>query len=92
MDKMNDNEIQEKVKNLNGWTHIDNSIQKEYEVNDFTKAVGLVTQIGILAEKADHHPDILLHSWNKVKITLSSHDAGGVTGKDFDLAEKIEKL
>ena len=44
------------------------------------------------AEKMDHHPDIFIHSWNKVKITISTHSAGGVTQNDFDLAKKIEKL
>jgi len=40
----------------------------------------------------DHHPDIFIHSWNKVKITISTHSEGGITKKDFQLAEKIEKL
>lgn len=92
MGNLNDNEIQEKLKNLNGWNVIDDSIQKEYELKDFTGALGFVTKVGVLAEKAGHHPDILLHSWNKVKITLSTHDAGGITEKDFNLAKKFEDL
>jgi 4a-hydroxytetrahydrobiopterin dehydratase len=51
-----------------------------------------VSAVGVLAETADHHPDILIHGWNKVKITLSTHDQGGLTELDFALAAKIDAL
>lgn len=85
-------EINGKLENLNGWSYESDSIHKEYETEDFTSAMGFVSKVGIQAEKADHHPDIYIHSWNKVKVTLSSHDEGGITEKDINLAETIEKL
>jgi 4a-hydroxytetrahydrobiopterin dehydratase len=51
-----------------------------------------VNRIGDEAEKMDHHPDIFIHSWNKVKITISTHNDGGVTQNDFNLAKKIAEL
>ena len=92
MNKLSDDKVSEKLKTLDGWTLEDESIQKEYELKNFTEALGFVTKVGVTAEKAAHHPDVLLHSWNKVKITVSTHDAGGITDKDFDLAGKIDEL
>ena len=89
---LNEADINEKLKTLNGWKYENNQIVKEYELNDFKSALSFVNKIGEEAEKMDHHPDILLHSWNKVKITISTHSEGGVTGKDFSLAEKIETV
>ncbi len=77
---------------LNNWEFINNSIIKTFEFPDFADAIGFIVRLGFEAEKADHHPDIFLHSWNKVKITLSTHSEGGVTGKDIELAKNIEKL
>lgn len=77
---------------ITGWRFINNSLEKDFELDDFNKALGFTVQTGLLAEKYDHHPSILLHSWNKVKITLSTHDAGGVTEKDFHLAGNINGL
>ena len=89
MSKLSNDEIKKELEKLNGWQQEADSIQKEYELKDFTTALGFIIQVGVQAEKADHHPDILIHSWNKVKITLTTHDEGGVTEKDVDLAEKI---
>ncbi len=85
-------EIEQNIEKLEGWKYNDNQIEKIYELKDFKSALGFINQIGEEAEKMDHHPDIFLYSYNKVKITLSTHSEGGVTGNDFKLAEKIEKL
>lgn len=85
-------EVNKKLEKMDGWKSSKNSIYKEFELKDFSDALGFIIRVGVQAEKADHHPDINLHSWNKVKITLSTHDKGGVTNKDFKLAENIEKL
>ncbi len=92
MGKLSNDEIKEALEKLNGWNFESDSLIKEFELKDFTTALGFVVQVGVQAEKADHHPDILIHSWNKVHITLSTHDEGGVTEKDVSLAEKIEEL
>jgi 4a-hydroxytetrahydrobiopterin dehydratase len=85
-------EIHEKLNEISGWTYLDNSISKEFKLNDFKSALAFVNRIGDEAEKMDHHPDIFIHSWNKVKITISTHSEGGVTQNDFNLAKKIEEL
>jgi 4a-hydroxytetrahydrobiopterin dehydratase len=89
---LTENEINEKLKEISGWSFRDNSISKEFKLKDFKNALAFVNKIGDEAEKMDHHPDIFIHSWNKVKITISTHDAGGVTQNDFNLAKKIEEL
>ena len=89
---LNEQEINSKLEELNGWSYENNSIHKEYKKSNFTNALGFVTMIGVEAEKMDHHPDILMYGWNKVKITISTHSEGGVTEKDIKLAQTIEKL
>lgn len=92
MTLLNENEIAGKLKGLKDWNFSGNQIGKEFKLKDFKAALDFVNGIGKTAEDMNHHPDILLHSWNKVKITVSTHSEGGVTAKDFQLAEKIESL
>lgn len=89
---LNSNEIMNKLKEVDNWNYEHNQIQSDYQFNDFKEALSFVNKVGDEAEKMNHHPDICLHSWNKVKITLSTHNEGGVTEKDFKLAEIIDKL
>ncbi|MFZ0455223.1 MAG: 4a-hydroxytetrahydrobiopterin dehydratase [Ignavibacteriaceae bacterium] len=89
---LSETDRKEKLNQLNGWQYQNNQIEKEYSLKDFKSALSFVNKLGEEAEKMDHHPDINIHSYNKVKITLSTHSEGGVTGKDFNLAEKIENL
>ena len=92
MEKLTVVEIKENLKSLPGWNYSESKIEKEFKVKDFVSALSFVNKIGAEAEKMDHHPDILIHSWNKVKIFLSTHSAGGVTANDFNLANRIEKF
>jgi 4a-hydroxytetrahydrobiopterin dehydratase len=92
MKLINIEEINKKLQDLPGWSLVDNSIQKEFTLSDFVDALSFLMKIGFLAEKLDHHPDLFLHSWNKVKIIISTHSEGGLTEKDFNLAEQIEKI
>ena len=89
---LSETDRKEKLDKLNGWHFQNNQIEKEYSLKDFKSALNFVNKLGEEAEKMDHHPDINIHSYNKVKISLSTHSEGGVTGKDFNLAEKIENL
>ncbi len=89
---LSETDRREKLNKLDGWRYQNNQIEKEYNLKDFKSALNFVNKLGDEAEKMDHHPDINIHSYNKVKITLSTHSEGGVTGKDFKLAEKIENL
>jgi len=66
------------------------SIEKEWKLADFAEAIGFVDRVAEIAEAANHHPDILLHGWNKVRLTLSTHSQGGLTDADFKLASQID--
>jgi 4a-hydroxytetrahydrobiopterin dehydratase len=85
-------EISKNLSFLSNWEMEENQIAKQFQFKDFAEALVFVNKVGAEAEKMDHHPDILIHSWNKVKITISTHSEGGITKKDFQLAEKIEGL
>lgn len=82
-------EIKERLNTLHGWTFANSEITKTFVLTSFHRAIGFVVQIGMLADAADHHPDLSI-KYNQVTVTLSTHSAGAVTEKDFDLAEKIE--
>lgn len=68
------------------------AIWREWEFEDFAGAIAFVNLLAAAAEAANHHPDILLHSWNKVRLELSTHSEGGLTQADFDLATRIDDL
>jgi 4a-hydroxytetrahydrobiopterin dehydratase len=84
-------QIDNEVKNLQGWQVHGKEIRKEFELKDFVHSMGFVTSVGLLAEKADHHPDIDIR-WNKVRLVLSTHSEGGLTAKDIELAKQIDAL
>jgi 4a-hydroxytetrahydrobiopterin dehydratase len=81
--------VKRRLARLKGWRQAGNAIQKQYAFANFKEAVFFVNTVAGLAEKAGHHPDISV-AYNRVTLTLSTHDAGGLTGKDFDLARRIE--
>jgi 4a-hydroxytetrahydrobiopterin dehydratase len=85
-------EIIRNLSSLSDWVQEENQIAKEFQFKDFVEALSFVNKLGTEAEKMNHHPDIFIHSWNKVKITISTHSEGGITEKDFQLAEKLEGL
>ena len=85
-------DIANSLSRLTGWAYQNNAIVKDYSFRDFAEALKFVNLVGAQAEGMNHHPDILLHGWNKVTISISTHTSGGVTGKDFTLAEEIEGL
>lgn len=91
MAKLSVEQIKNKLSQLPGWNFENDSIQKQFQFKDFIEALSFVNAIGMEAEKMDHHPDILMFGWNKVKINISTHSEGGVTEKDFQLAIKIEE-
>jgi 4a-hydroxytetrahydrobiopterin dehydratase len=91
-DTLSKDEIKKRINDLQNWKQDGDSINREIAAENFADAVGIVNAIAVLAEANDHHPDILIYGWNKVRITLTSHDKGGLTKKDFNLAQKIEEL
>ena len=91
MPALPDDQIATKIAALDGWSREQDMIVKTYERPTFPDAITFVTKIADLAEAADHHHDIDIR-YRKVRIALSTHDAGGITQKDFDLAGAIEAI
>ncbi len=85
-------EIEERIKDLDGWKLIDSRLEKEFQFIDFYNALSFVVKLGVEAEKLNHHPDILIHSYNKVKVTTTTHDENGVTELDIKLADRLERI
>lgn len=84
-----DAEIQEALKDLDGWQHDDDALTKSFEFDDFKQAWAFMGKIAAKAEEMNHHPE-WTNVYNKVLIRLGTHDAGGITSKDFKLAAEIE--
>lgn len=74
------------------WTQNGSTIERIITAQSFAHATALFVQIGFAAETLDHHPDMLLYGWNKLRITLSTHDQGGLTELDFTLAKRIDAI
>jgi 4a-hydroxytetrahydrobiopterin dehydratase len=72
-----------------GWAVREDRITRTFTFEDFAEALGFVTRVGLAAERVFHHPDIDIR-WNQVTLTLTSHDAGGLTERDIELAARIE--
>lgn len=85
-------ELTEHLKDIPMWRREGATIVREVSTSNFAAAIGLVNSIAVLAEKVDHHPDLLLYGWNKLRITLSTHDQGGLTILDIRLAKTIDAL
>lgn len=86
-------EIYDRLTRLEGWTSAGGtSITREFSFADFAAAVAFVNRVAEAAEEQNHHPDILIHGWNKVRLTLSTHSEGGVTDADFQLAARLGSL
>lgn len=80
------------LKQIAGWKVAqDKQIEKDFKFKDFKEALDFVNKVGGIAESEGHHPDIFLHGWNKVKITLSTHAIKGLSLNDFILAAKIDE-
>ncbi len=75
------------------WREDSGALVQNYEFDDFARAIEFVNQVAKTAEVKGHHPDILIHDWNQVRLTLSTHSAGhAITDADRDLAEAIDNL
>ena len=88
---MNDAEIDKALSTIEYWQRSGNAIEREFKFNDFLKAINFVNRVAQVAEDANHHPDIVIN-FNKVKLSLTSHDSGGVTQRDIRLATAINKV
>jgi 4a-hydroxytetrahydrobiopterin dehydratase len=89
--RLNDDEIAERLSRLPGWTLEDGAIVRGYRTTSWKSTLMLVNAIGFVAEAAWHHPDLSV-GYAKVTVRLSTHDAGGLTDRDFDLAARIDAV
>jgi len=87
--RLSDEEIEKHMSALKGWELAGNEIRKLYVFDTFGSAMTFVSRVATLAEEADHHPDFLIQ-YKKVTLTLTSHDSGGLTQRDFGLAHRID--
>jgi len=91
MAKLTEKEIQDKLKKLDSWDMKKGQLHRTYSFKDFKDAMAFVTRVALIAEPMDHHPDIDIR-YNKVTLNLSTHSAGGITEKDFTLAQEIDAV
>lgn len=88
-EKLDEEEIAQRLKPLSEWTLSGDSLQRTLRFKDFVQSMAFVNRVAAIAEHQQHHPDILVR-YNKVTLVLSTHDAGGITDKDFELAKALE--
>lgn len=91
MQKATEAQIARALKALPGWKRQGNKLVREFAFKDFSQAFAFMSRVALLAEQQGHHPD-WSNSYNRVKISLSTHDAGGITARDFKLAKAISGL
>ena len=91
MAKLPPEEIKNRLAGLSGWQLADNAIKKQFKLGDFGSAMDFVNRVADAAEAVDHHPDMMIN-YTRVTMVLSTHSAGGITEKDFALAQKIDSL
>jgi 4a-hydroxytetrahydrobiopterin dehydratase len=92
MNKLNENQIKEKLESLNGWYIENNSLKKKFKTKGFPQTLGLVSEIGALCQQLDHHPDYLTLKYSEVEVSFSTHSIGGLTEIDFEIAKQIDLL
>ena len=90
-DVLNEDEVSSRLRRL-PWEREGDEIVREWRFEDFTEAVRFVNRVAEVAEDANHHPDIFIHGWNKVKLSLSNHSVGGLTEMDFTMAARFDDL
>lgn len=91
MDTMTQDEIQQALSELEGWEQDGDAIARTYRFDGFTEAIAFIDRLAPQAEAADHHPEIR-NVYATVEIRLTTHDAGGITQKDVDLARRIDAV
>jgi 4a-hydroxytetrahydrobiopterin dehydratase len=74
------------------WRREGETIVRDLKFDDFAAAMAYVNRVADLAEEVNHHPDILVHGWNRVRLTLTTHSEGGLTENDFAMARRIDTL
>jgi 4a-hydroxytetrahydrobiopterin dehydratase len=89
--KLSDAEVQSRLAEVAGWSVVNGKLHRELKFADFVAAFGFMTRAALVAEKQDHHPE-WFNVWNKVVVDLTTHDAGGISDRDFALAAAMNRL
>ena len=88
---LGDDEIASRLRPL-AWERDGDEIVRDWRFENFAEAIAFVNKVAEAAEEANHHPDILVHGWNKVRLSLTNHAAGGLTDADFAVAARFDEL
>ena len=88
---LNDDEVGSRLRGLQ-WEREGDEIVREWRFENFAEAIAFVNRVADVAEEANHHPDIFVHGWNKVRLALTNHSAGGLTEVDFKMARRFDDL
>ena len=91
MARLSEAGIAAKLAGVPGWRRRGNAVERTWTFDTFVEAVAFMNRVFAIAEAANHHPD-LLNSWTKVRIRFTTHDAGGLTERDFRMAAKVNRL
>ena len=91
MARLNDEEIDQRLGELEGWERDGDAIRRTFKLDDFKSSVDFVNRLTPEAEDMNHHPDLAI-SWNEVTVTITTHSEGGLTANDFELARRIATL
>lgn len=89
--KMTSEEVSAAVAELSGWSVKEGKLHKSYEFGSFVEAMGFMMKVALIAEKLDHHPE-WFNVYNRVEVNLNTHDLGGISTYDFELAKNMDKL
>lgn len=90
-ERLDDAAVRTKLEQLEGWILDDGRLHRRFEFDDFVHAFGFMTSVALVAERMNHHPD-WMNVYNRVEVHLSSHDVGGLSDRDFELARRISAL
>ena len=91
MNVLSESEINENLTELDKWTLDGDAIRKEWEFRDFSEAMDFINMMAVIAEKHNHHPQ-LFNVYNRVILRFNTHDAGGITEKDINIAKELDKI
>jgi 4a-hydroxytetrahydrobiopterin dehydratase len=89
--KLDADDVAKRLTTLAGWTTQDGKLHREYRFADFVEAFGFMASVALVAERMNHHPE-WFNVWSTVRVDLTTHDAGGITAKDFELAAAMDRL
>lgn len=89
--RLDENEIGRRLAALSGWSVAAGKLHREFEFSDFSEAFGFMARVALVAEKLDHHPE-WFNVYSKVRVDLTTHDAGGLSALDFELAARMNDL